>query len=826
MQLQSPQAPPLKYLLAELINSLVERANHFLLILDDYHVIKEEQVHATLAYLIEYLPPQLRLVVATRADPPLPLARLRVRHQVLEVRTDQLRCTSEETRAFFQEVIGIGLADEMIERVTARTEGWLVGLQLIRLSLTEQANLATLLEEASGDQRYILDYLTEVVLLRQPSEVQTFLLSTCILEQLNGPLCDAVMEQIGSQQMLQRLEQANLFVSSLDSKRQWYRYHALFAEALRYRLEQTRSDLIPILHHRASLWYAEHNQITLAVLHALRAHQWQWAAELIESHPLLSLTWGASKHELIMFRAWLEQLPVDIVHSRPRLCMDCVILLWAAAPYAMIKVWLDAAEARLTALLTMQKPSDALPTMLTSEVQQHLEDLLGETLVHRAWQKSIQGHGEDVLLLCQRALSLLSADNDMIRSLVCQTQAVAYYSSVNNVEAAIKSGVQAVSLAQAARQSILAMAYTSQIALCLIAAGRLHEAERLSLQAIESGKQPEEEIMWSSVGWTALFQADVLREWNKLTDARTVAEEAISLCKQIESIHTLAFLFFGYAMLLRVCLSCGEREEAHLILHQINGVSTSMNQHTSLYMRSLFTMVDQIKLWLACGELDRAASWVEELDSREQYSSPFIHERKEVARVRVLLAKRQPDLALKHLEPVLRRATAGKRWGHVIEIRLLQALAYRMCDEGTKALSTFAEAVRLGEPEGYIRSFVDEGASIEALLYQLRKRERKKGPTLYLDTLLAAFQQESKTHVSAEEPTKAYQLPEPLSERELEVLQLLTRGASNQEIAQELVIVVDTVKRHVSHIFSKLGVQNRVQAVRQARELGLLDEEY
>jgi LuxR family maltose regulon positive regulatory protein len=250
-----------------------------------------------------------------------------------------------------------------------------------------------------------------------------------------------------------------------------------------------------------------------------------------------------------------------------------------------------------------------------------------------------------------------------------------------------------------------------------------------------------------------------------------------------------------------------------------------MNQLLYIYQCSHFTTVDQVRLWLARGDLDRATRWAQELDLKEPHGTPFAHEREEVARARILLAKKLPTLALLRLEPVLQRATTGQRWGHVIEIRLLQALAHQMCHEVPQALSILSEAIRLGEPEGYIRSFVDEGTPMEALLYQLHKRDRKSGLTPYLDTLLAAFQQESKAHRQAGERTKAQPLPEPLSERELQVLQLIEEGASNQEIAQELVIAIDTVKRHVSHIFAKLGVNNRLQAVIQARELHLLDEE-
>ena len=277
--LQSPVSPLLMSVLAALIESVQGCTQPLVLILDDYHVITERQVHATLWYLIDRLPPQLHLILATRADPPLPLLLLRERRQVLEVRVEQLRCTAEETKAFLHKVMGTRLPDETIQEVTARTEGWLVGLRLLALSLPKQVEPLTLLQQVSGEHRYILDYLTEVVVQKQPAEVQRFLLCTSILQRLSASLCDAVMEQTGSQEMLKYLERANLFVVSLDNKRQWYRYHALFAEALRYQLEQRHADLMPVLHMRASRWYAQHQQTTQAILHAFEAKEWHWAAD-------------------------------------------------------------------------------------------------------------------------------------------------------------------------------------------------------------------------------------------------------------------------------------------------------------------------------------------------------------------------------------------------------------------------------------------------------------------------------------------------------------------------------------------------------------------
>jgi LuxR family maltose regulon positive regulatory protein len=288
---------------------------------------------------------------------------------------------------------------------------------------------------------------------------------------------------------------------------------------------------------------------------------------------------------------------------------------------------------------------------------------------------------------------------------------------------------------------------------------------------------------------------------------------------------SVIFLFWGYAVLLRVCLSHRELDMARSVLQQMEGIGLNMNQFTYLHMSALFTTVDQIRLWLMDGELDRAMHWAEQLEETQQNVAPLVRERTEVALTRILLAKGQPAVALERLEPTRQRATKGKRWGHAIEIWLLQALAHQLLNQEMQALNALWEALHLAEPEGYIRRFLDEGAPMEALLYQLRKRERKHGPTPYLDTLIAAFQQESMAHVQAGAPTKPQPLPEPLSGREREVLQLLAQGASNQEIAQELVIAVDTVKRHVRQILSKLGVENRFQAARQAQALGLLDKD-
>jgi LuxR family maltose regulon positive regulatory protein len=827
MQLQSPQPPSFKYILTRLINLLAEGTEEFLLILDDYQLITEQLIHMTLSYLIEHLPDQLHIIVATRVDPPLSIPALRVRKQALEIRADQLRCTTEETKAFFQEVVGIEFPNEAVQEIRDRTEGWLVGLRLLGLSLPERDNPLSLLEEVSGDQHYILDYLTEEVLQRQPQEVQTFLLCTSILDQLSASLCDAVMGQTGSQQMLQRLEQSNLFLVSLDNRRRWYRYHALFAEALRCRLEWTHPHLVLTLHHRASLWYAKHGRITQAILHAFSAREWNLAADLLERRPSLTSSWAMGLQEMAQLRQWLEQLPADIMSSRPRLCLAASHLLWTVLPSSTHGAWLDAAEATLRASLTQYEniSHEALPLEVQQEQKkqcQELKDLLGEVIASHAFMLGfLEDRGAEVPH-CLQALDSLSIDNGTVYVLAALARSQAFYfSSINNAPAAIQIGLQSIALAHTVGHTAFEILEIGTTAVYLLGAGQLQETYRLTQQAILLGTQPGGFVI-SEVSWPTFWQAEVLREWNQLDRLQESVEEALLLCHN-SSIAVLIYMLYGYTLLLRIHLSRGDLEMARSAFQECERISTNMSQHVYLLGSSNFTIVDRVRFWLASGELDRARHWAKQLESEERRVVPFTRERQEVACARIHLATNQPNLALQRLEPVLERATAGKRWRHVIEIRLLQALAHAMQQEATQALDVLSQAVHLAEPEGYIRSFLDEGAPMERILSRLRKRERQHGPTPYLDKLLTAFEQERQTQRAAGVPAKASQPLELLSQRELEVLKLVAQGLSNQQIAQELVITTDTVKRHVRHILSKFGVRNRVQAANKAKELSIFD---
>ncbi len=819
--LQTQQAPPLRSVLQTLINHLAEQSEQFLLILDDYHLITEQAIHASLTYLVEHLPPQLHLMLTTRADPPLPLSLLRARGHLLEVRTDELRCTPEEVMAFLHKTVRIQLSQDMVEEVAARTEGWLVGLQLLGLSLQGHADPGDLLEEVSGSQRYIFDYLIEEVFQRQSASVQTFLLHTSILKRLSAPLCDAILEQSGSQQMLEQLERANLFVVSLDTQRRWYRYHALFTEALRHRLEQTQPAFVPILHHRASRWYAQHGRLNEAISHAIEAQEWQWAADLIEQ--VYTLIWGNSEHA--MLRRWLEKLPAEVVRSRPRLCLAYAKTLFMVSSYTTMERWLQDAETALRGTSSALTNETAAIGAVSHSEQHEWDNLLGEIAAQRAIITGYYlGDGHATLVFCQEALTHLAEQNLLARAEVAYAQSLAYH-SFGDIVAAIQSTKEATALAQDAGDTSSTIIYMCRTAYSLLLHGKLHEVVQIAQQAALLGTTPVG-LPHAMMCWAYIFHADALRQWNRLDEALDLALQGVHLSEQTE---TIVALYLGYTTLMRIHLAKGEMDAARLAYQK---AEEALTKTYSPYRRDAYLIVHWVQFWLASGELERAMNWVQEIAQQTSVHSPFAREREDVARARILLVQKMPAEALSLLEPLDGSAEKQERWSHVIEIRVLQALAHFMRNKDQEALTILTQAVRLAEPESYIRIFVDEGTAMTTLLSRLREQERRKGPTLYLDTLLAAFSRESMTHKPL--PTRSDQprgrlleqpLIEPLSERELEVLHLVARGDSNQEIAEVLVIALDTVKRHVTHIFEKLGVNNRVQAVARARALGLLSDE-
>jgi LuxR family maltose regulon positive regulatory protein len=885
--LHTPEGPAMHAVQTVLINSLAQSDAKYLVVLDDYHTMTDPAIHSGLAYLLDHLPPNVHLIVSSRVEPALPLSRLRARGWLVEVRTDDLRCTVEEGTDFLKVTAGVDLPDHEFLQVIERTEGWLVGLQLLGHSLRSESDPSRLLAEMSGAQEYILDYLTEEVLRAQPEEVQAFLLQTSILNELSPSLCDAVMgygphdgqSEIwqDSQAMLRYLERTNLFVVPLDHQQRWYRYHHLFAEALRYQLERryehpsaeaapggndtagAPNSILPVsrLHRRASDWYRGHGHNAEATAHALRAQEWQLAVDLIQAQ-LTGLTIRMPADMPTLLR-WLGRLPEAVLHAQPQLCIAYVNALFWTGQTSRIPLWLDAAEAALRHTLVADTP-----------VEPERNRMLGDVIAKRAFLvATYEEDGERALALCDEARShLTDADHNEL-SIASWARQIAYLSLGRAVEAT-DSVLERVDRTRKAGFIYLHVPALADAGTLLQLQGKLQAAERLFAQAIDVGN-PQDRIVHSSAALAYIYKADLLREWNRLDEALAAARKGLEIAGDVWS--PMLHLGGVYHVLARLHLSRGELDEAVSILDgaipgreagdlpavvQPAGTAEAINWVRFRYMHPWCADAERVRLWLARGEVDRAARWAEALDSQRQadyiahgrlYPAPYRQDGEDIARARIALARSKPDEALELLEPVVVRAREGGRLSQLIEIRLLQALAGNMRGQKGKeetALTILAEAVMIGETEGFFRSFVDEGPVMASLLSQLRARERRaQTPALatktlsYIDRLLAAFETTGPITVASKDEPALVQareqregeyirygefLVEPLSRRELEVLGLLAQGASNTEIAERLVIALNTVKRHISNIFEKLGVSNRTQAVAQARSLGLLNE--
>jgi len=528
-------------------------------------------------------------------------------------------------------------------------------------------------------------------------------------------------------------------------------------------------------------------------------------------------------------RRWLEELPADVVRSRPRLCLASAKTVFMGASYATIERWLDDAETALQDPLPTPANGTAEAGVPLTSPQDERENLLGEIAAQRAVITGYYlGQGHATLRFCQQALAHLSQENLLARAEVAYAQSLAYYSS-GDIVAAILSIRKATALAQAAEDTSSTIIYLSRTAYSLLLHGKLHEVVQVARQATLLGATPAG-LPHAMLCWAYIFHADALRQWNRLDEALELALQSVRLSEQTE---TIVALYLGYTLLMRIYLAREEMDAARLAFQK---AEEALAKTYSTYRRDAYLIVHWMQFWVASGEQERMRSWLREIEQPSSgdtaVHAPLAHEREEVARARMLLAQQRPAEALSLLEPLLGKAEQQERWSHVIEMQILQALAHALRHKDQEALTVLAQAVHLAEPEGYIRAFVDEGPAMATLLSRLRDQERKQGSTPYLDTLLAAFSHRSRTHapltLGSGEPRgylREQPLIEPLSERELEVLQLITHGDSNQEIADRLVITLDTVKRHVTHIFEKLGVHNRVQAVAKSRALGLLSHE-
>jgi LuxR family transcriptional regulator, maltose regulon positive regulatory protein len=770
--LQAPQPPAQEALLTALLHDLVAIPHDFLLVLDDYHALDAPSVDQTLAFLLDYMPPQMHLVIATREDPPLPLARLRARGQLTELRAADLRFTPAEAAEFLNQAMGLHLSVAEVAALETRTEGWIAGLHLAALSLQGRADKASFVADFSGSHRFVLDYLVEEVLQRQPAAVQDFLLRTAILDRLCGPLCEAVLPEtaVSGQETLTYLERANLFIVPLDNERRWYRYHHLFGELLRQRLHQSLPDAVTELHIRASAWYEAHDLELEAFHHAAAANDVARAERLLAGRGMPLLFRGAAQPVL----RWLATLPTAVLDAHPALWVTYASALLFVQQVVGVEEKLRAAEAALP---------DGAPDA-------NVRDLLGHIAVIRATVAVTQHDAATIMTQAQRALAYLHPDNRPVRA--ATTWALGY--------AAFLQGDRATA-AQAYRQALAdseAFGHFIIILLATMGLGDVQEGEnRLHLAAASyrralalAGDPPLPLACAAHLGLARIHYA-----WNDLETAVSHAEQSRQLARQIEHTDRLAA---AELFLARLKLAQGDAAGAAALLAPI---APQLHQPHFVLQRPEFTAV-QLLLFLRQGNLDAAAALAQNHDLP-------------LCRARVALAQGDPAAVLATLTAYQRQAEANGWADERLRALILQALAQQALGEGETAVAVLTEAVAMATPEGLIRPFVDEGVPLARLLALVAARGVLSD---YVRTLLAALAAERLPGERQPSPP----LFEPLTERELEVLHLVAQGLSNRQIAAQLVLALDTVKGHNRRIYEKLQVGRRTEAVARARGLGLI----
>lgn len=785
-----------------LVNEISEAAKEFVLVLDDYHHIEDSTIHATLTFFIEHLPSNLHLIIASRSQPPLPLARWRASNQLYELREDDLRFTPEEVTAFFNEAKRLNLLPQEITALGRRTEGWVAGLQLVALSIQgfDQRSKHRFVSAFTGSQRYILDYLVEEVLERQPDHIKSFLLETSVLTHLNASLCNVVTGHEDSQSILEYLERAHLFTIPLDYEQRWYRYHHLFKDVLYHQLTQDKPDAILELHRRAMEWFIRAERTEDAIRHATAAHEWDQAIKLLE--PVIDIAWNRAEMRKII--EWLEKLPPEQLDAHPHLSLYYSRALLHGGQLEAADQRLREAESTLHArVVKSSNPED---------------QLLGTIYAFRTTVAAVSSQPENALHLGHEALNLLPLESMDMRAYVLNSLGVAHY-HLGNMSEAVRLLADGGGLAEKAGVLYPQIAAASFRAEALMCQGHLKQAWQVLRQTLDTvaiPKQPNQP--WSpATSLICAIYGQLLYEWNRLEECECYSNEAIELGQQ----HAFSRpVWVAYHTLIRIKLASGDQAGALQLFRQ----AQHHQRLHSLPVPERLIRAKQARIWLTLGQSEDTERWALTCNDAATLQPAFIQEFERITLARMYLSQNHFHKALTLLEQLRADAESSDRYGHLLEILALTALGQEALGQTDAALGTLHKALQMAEPEGYLRTFVDAGKPMATLLY--RALTRGLFPE-YVARLLALFPANDKTSSPPKEirslNTKATEeaVIEPLSQREVEVLQLMASGTSNEEIAAKLIIAPTTAKKHVSNILRKLDVENRTQAVVRGRDLGL-----
>ena len=814
---QSRQPPSTEAILTALLNEIATYLNEFLLILDDYHVIDSKPVDEALAFMVEHQPPQMHLVIATREDPPLPLARLRVRGQLTELRAADLRFTPAEAAEFLNRMMGLNLSDGDIAALEARTEGWIAGLQLAALSMQGREDRASFIQAFTGSHRFVLDYLAEEVLQCQPETVREFLLQTSILDRFCAPLCNTVTERNDGKEILEVLERSNLFLISLDDQRQWYRYHHLFAEVLQAHLQEAQPARASTLLQRASIWFEQNGLTADAIRHALAAQDFDRAANLIER------VWRAMdiSYQSATWLGWAKALPADLIRARP--------VLSVGYAWALLGVGeLESSEARLSDAERWLAPADKQFENLSARMvvvdKAEFRSLPASIAAARAYRALALGDISSTKMYARQALTL-----DPEGSSIHYTQAVSLLGIAEYASGDLRAAEQELLKFQAimwqANDIANAIGITFILANIKLVQGRLRDAVNAYQQSLQ---------LAASRGTPSFLGAsDIYRGLGELLceqgDLEAAAQHLLT-AKQLGEQSALT----GWPH--RLCVAQARIREAQ---GDLDGALVLLDQAEREYVRNPLPdrpiAALRARTWVRQGQLTKAFSWAHEQNLSPDDHPSFSREFEHLTLARALVARYKADradsdlqAALGLLARLLQAADEGGRNGSAIEALILQSLAYQAQGEQARAHASLKHAMKLAEPEGYVHIFVDEGEPMRLLIsdsrLQIGKQGRLGSQSLfsYADKLLSAFPQPAATTPKPKNENLKPVIVEPLSNRELEVLKLLQSELSGPEIAEKLIVSPNTFRTHTRNIFNKLGVNNRRAAVRRAEELDLL----
>ncbi len=798
--LHSLQAPPLQTILLKFLNKIRATPSQIVLILDDYHFIDSPQIDQSLTFFLEHLSPNLHLILSSRCDPALPLARMRAQGYLYEMRSQDLRFSKEEIEAFCEEVVHMPLSEKDLALLEAKTEGWIAGIQLTTLSLRGQEQISLFLTTLSGKHRFIQDYLFEEVFAHQSSEVQHFLLSTCILDNLSASLCDALLERNDSRQMLQQLEQANLFLVPLDNERLWYRYHHLFVDALRSQPAEITQIPRQTLHRRAAQWYQQQGRTEEAIQHALSAQDFEKASLLIEQVMLMVF----ERNERLLPLKWLEAFPEEMLQKFPLLDLFYTVLLHFNGRIAETSARIHDKGVKVLANDQWERPLWARMAIL-------------QALLYLNTDRSL------AIRLLEQALIDLPSSYFRWRGLAMHTLGIVYQISGQS-EKALTLLQETLDTNQSPEQKNLVISTLYMHAILLQNQGTLHKALSVFQEVIDRAGAAANPHMTFIIGGAYILIGSLYYEFNQLDQAEKSIMQGTKYCSEDE--ESGSYLYIAYFQMMKLKMAQKKKDEAESFYYKAKSLATKYDLLSKTQNSEKLEAI-HAEIWLVYGDNQPAQYWEkhyrhltlkdDEIDRNSSNSTSLMQTKLVQLRVLnyLLIVQNKPVEALERLPSLEIWLQAGMGDGVLIEVFALQALAYYAQGDLLQAIESLKRAIEQAEPEGYIRTFVDLGTPMKNLLSAAltfaEKQPEIKISTIYLKTLLKAFPQ-----TSSEPFTTA------LSAREMEVLHLLEAGLSNQEIAKHLIVSLSTIKTHLQRIYTKLDATNRTQALKKARAFHLL----